>query len=156
MRRVLGLLGLAAVLAAAGSAAAASSEGPGAFITRILREEIHGQWGLQWSELHPGHQRLITKAQYIQCSRAMKTNFATGEEIFRVLDVRDEAIAVKGVPQRSSKRVTINFREPGKSGLTYRLHAVNVRGRWTWILGGRFLSALSHGRCLDGKPLRTN
>lgn len=154
MRQLLGLLGLAAVLA--GSASAASSEGPGAFITRILREEIHGQWGLQWRELHPGHQRLITKAQYIQCSRAMKTNFATGEEIFRVLDVRNEAISVQGVPQRISKRVTINFREPGKTGLTYRLHAVNVRGRWTWILGGRFLSALSRGRCLDGRPLQTN
>jgi hypothetical protein len=154
MRQLLGLLGLAAVLA--GSASAASSEGPGAFITRILREEIHGQWGLQWSELHPGHQRLITKAQYIQCSRAMKTNFATGEEIFRVLDVRNEAISVQGVPQRISKRVTINFREPGKTGLTYRLHAVNVRGRWTWILGGRFLSALSRGRCLDGRPLQSH
>jgi hypothetical protein len=101
-------------------------------------------------------QLLITKAQYIQCSRAMKTNFATGEEIFRVLDVRNEAISVQGVPQRISKRVTINFREPGKTGLTYRLHAVNVRGRWTWILGGRFLSALSRGRCLDGRPLQSH
>jgi hypothetical protein len=132
---------------------ARSSESAGTFMTRILREEIHGQWGRQWGELHPGHQRLITKAQYVRCSREMKTDFATGEEIFKVLDVRDEAIAVKGVPQRTSKRVTINFRQPGTAGLTYNLHAVNVRGHWTWILGGRFLSALAQGRCLDGTPL---
>ena len=29
---------------------------------------------------------------------------------------------------------------------------LDVRRR-TWILGGRFLSALARGRCLDGKPL---
>ena len=33
------------------------------------------------------------------------------------------------------------------------LHAVDVDGRWAWILGGRFLSAVSHHRCLDGSPL---
>jgi hypothetical protein len=84
----------------------------------------------------------------------MGTDFATGHEVFRVLDVRDEAIKVRGVPQRTSKLVTITFREPGKAnGLTYHMHAVSVGGRWTWILGGRFLSTLSHGQCLDGSPL---
>ena len=153
MRRALLLVILVGVSLSAVAASAASTEGAGAFMTRILREEIHGQWGLQWSQLHPGHQRLITRAQYVQCSRAMKTDFATGQEIFRVLGVRDEKIAVEGVPQRTSKRVTINFRQPGKTGLTYTVHAVSVGGRWTWILGGRFLTAVSHGQCLDGKPL---
>jgi hypothetical protein len=129
--------------------------GAGVFMTRILREEISGQWGKQWSELHPAHQALISQSQYIACSRRMGTDIATGHEVFRVLDVRDEAIRVRGVPQRTSKLVTINFREPGKaSGLTYHMHAVNSGGRWVWILGDRFLSALSHGQCLDGSPLR--
>jgi hypothetical protein len=151
MRRALLLVFVAALLAV--PAAGAGSESAGTFMTRILREEIHGQWGRQWSELHPGHQRLITRAQYVACSRAMGTNFATGQEIFRVLDIRDEPLEVKGVPQHTAKRVTINFHEPGKAGLTYQMHAVSVRGRWAWILGGPFLTALSHGRCLDGKPL---
>jgi len=152
MRRALFLVLLAGLLAAP-AAGAGSSEGAGTFMTRILREEIHGQWGRQWAELHPGHQRLITKAQYVACSREMGTNFATGQEIFRVLDIRDEPLKVKGVPQRIAKRVTINFHEPGKTGLTYQMHAVSVQGHWAWILGGPFLTALSHGRCLDGKPL---
>jgi hypothetical protein len=129
--------------------------GAGVFMTRILREEISGQWGKQWSELHPAHQALISQSQYIACSRRMGTDIATGHEVFRVLDVRDEAIKVRGVPQHTSKLVTINFHEPGKpNGLTYHMHAVNADGRWVWILGGRFLSALSHGQCLDGSPLR--
>ena len=127
----------------------------GIFITRILREEINGQWNVQWGDLHPGHQRLITRAEYVACSRAMGTHTGNGKEVFRVLDVRDEAIHVRGVPQKTSKLVTIMFHPAGNAaGLTYRLHAVSVGGRWTWILGGRFLTAVARGRCLDGSPLR--
>jgi hypothetical protein len=160
VRRLLALAGIAAVVAGCGGATASTQkpavkvDGAGVFMTTILREEIHGQWRLQWHRLHPGHQKLISEAQYVACSRRMNTDFATGDEIFRVLDVRSETIDVEGVPERTSKLVTINFHEPGKqNGLTYRLHAVNVKGRWTWILGGKFLSAVAHGRCLDGSPL---
>lgn len=140
--------------AATVAAPRAGQDGVGAFMTRILREEIRGQWSRQWNELHPGHQALISQAQYVACSRRMGTNFATGQEIFRVLDIRDEAIRVKHVPQHTSKLVTITFHEPGRSsGLTYHMHAVSVNGRWAWILGDRFLSALANGRCLDGSLL---
>ena len=151
------------VLVAAGCGAAAAAPptktanvgSAGVFMTRILREEIHGQWGLQWQQLHPGHKRLISQAQYIACSERMGTDFATGDEVFRVLDVRNERIQVEGVPERTSKLVTITFHHPGKqSGLTYHMHAVNVKGHWAWILGGKFLSAVARGRCLDGSPLR--
>ncbi len=156
MKRLVLIGLLAGSLVAVAAAPAAAGETPGAFITRILREEIHGQWAEQWRELHPGHRALITRAQYVACSRGMGTDFATGKEIFQVLDVRDEAIHVRGVPQRMSKVVTITFHQPGKaSGLTYRLHAVAAGGRWTWILGGAFLSKLAQGRCLDGSPLKT-
>jgi hypothetical protein len=157
---VVAALMLAPFVAGCGGGAAVATttptvRGAGIFMTRILREEISGQWGKQWAELHPAHQALISQSQYVACSRRMGTDFATGHEVFRVLDVRDEAIEVRGVPQRMSKLVTINFREPGKAnGLTYHMHAVSVGGRWTWILGGRFLTALSHGQCLDGSPLR--
>ena len=149
---------LASVAAGCGSGAATPKESVGVFMTRILREEIQGQWARQWSELHPGHQRLITRAQYVACSREMQTNIATGGEVFHVLDVQDDPIHIQGVPQRTSKLVTITFHQRGKAsgGLTYRLHAVAVGGRWSWILGGRFLSAVAHGRCLDGSPLLAN
>jgi hypothetical protein len=149
----LGIL-ISASAGAAQSSVRVPSEAPGTFITRILKEEIHGEWALQWRELHPGHRALITRAQYVACSRGMGTDFATGKEIFRVLDVRDEPIHVRGVPQRTSKLVTITFRQPSKSnGLTYHLHAVAAANRWVWILGSPFLSKLAQGRCLDGSRL---
>jgi len=135
------------------SSASTPREGVGVFMTRILREESNGQWSKQWTELHPGHQKLITRAQYVACSRAMGTNIATGKESFRVLGVQDEVIHVQGVPQKTSKLVTISFKKPGVSALTYRLHAVDVSGHWAWILGDRFLAAVDKGRCLDGSPL---
>jgi hypothetical protein len=153
VKRLVALAAIVLMAAGCGAAAATPSEGVGVFMTRILREELNGQWSKQWSELHPGHQKLITRAQYIACSRAMGTNVATGKEAFHVLAVQDEAIHVQGVPQKSSKLVVISFKEPGISPLTYRLHAVAVGARWTWILGDRFLAAVDKGRCLDGSPL---
>jgi hypothetical protein len=158
MKRAALLLLIAAVVAGCGGASVSTpSEAPGVFVTRILREELQGQWARQWTELHPGHQKLITRAQYIACSREMGTNIGNGSEVFRVLDVRDDPIHVLDVPQRTSKLVTISFRQRGSSnGLTYHLHAVNVGGRWAWILGDRFLAEVTKGRCLDGMPLRPN
>lgn len=155
MKRAVALVAL--LLAAAGCGGASAStpkEGVGIFMTRILREELHGQWSKQWAELHPGHQKLITRAQYVACSRQMGTNVGTGKEIFHVVAVQDEAIDVQGVPQKTSKLVTISFMAPGINPLTYRLHAVDVSGRWAWILGDRFLEAVDRGKCLDGSPLR--
>ena len=125
------------------------------FVTRILREEINGQWGVQWSELHPGHQQLITRAEYVACSRRMNTDIATGGEVFRVTGVRDAPLHVDGVKQRTSKLVTITVRGRGSaaSPLTYFIHAVAVGRRWRWVLGEKFLTQIAHGRCLDGSPL---
>jgi hypothetical protein len=139
-----------------GTAQAPPGEGAGTFMTRILREELTGEWSVQWNELHPGHQHLISRAQYVACSQELATNIGTGHETYRVLGVRDERIHVSGIPQHDSKVVTISFHTPGnRTTPTYRMHAVAVAGRWTWILGGRFLSEVQRGRCLDGSPLPT-
>src|SRR3954466_15944858 len=120
MKALFALAGIVLVVAGCGAATAASPprtssvRSPGVFMTRILREEIHGQWDLQWKALHPAHQKLISEAQYVACSQRMGTDFATGDEIFRVLDVGNEPIQVKGVPERSSKLVTIPFHHHGK------------------------------------------
>lgn len=155
----------AAVLAAAGLAVALSlataggaqtvRESAGAFVTRVLREELMGQWARQWDELHPAHKKLITRAQYVACSRSMGTNIGTGAEVFRVLAVENETIDIFAVPQRDSKVVTIEYRSPvGKTSPRYAMHAVAVDGKWTWVLGRRFLAAVARGKCLDGSALQ--
>jgi hypothetical protein len=156
MRAFAGLFLVVLVAAGCGGgSSAAPDEGAGVFMTRVLREELSGQWSKQWNELHPGHKKLITRAQYVACSRALATNIGTGDETYRVLAVKDDTIHVFAVPQHDSKVVTITFRSPiSNTAPRYDMHAVNVDGRWTWILGGRFLSQVEHGRCLDGTPLK--
>jgi|GEM_PF-1383336 len=160
MRRGLAAGGAALLLAGAasgcgrgGGPSSGPGESAGAFMTRILREEIGGRWAAQWGELHPGHQKLITRAQYVTCSESVGTNVATGRETIQVRSVRDQAIHVRGVPEATAKLVTIRLGRPASGPVTYRLHAVLDAGRWTWILGPAFLDALRHGRCLDGSPL---
>jgi hypothetical protein len=151
---VAGIIIVAALATACGGATMAKPhEQPGDFVKRVLREEVNGQWGRQWSELHPAHQLLITRAQYVECSQQMGTNIAKGKETFRVIDVRDEPIHVQDVPEQTSKVVTITLRVSGKTPQTYRVHAVDDSGRWAWILGGRFLAQIKRDRCLDGSPL---
>lgn len=150
---------IAAALLVVGSAGCGAGSSPpprepvGAFATRILREELHGQWSRQWTDLHPAHQRLISRSQYVACSRSMGTNVATGRERFTVLDVVDSTIHVRDVPQTTAKLVTISVASPGVTTLTYRLHAVAVSGRWAWILGDPFIAAIERGTCLDGSAL---
>jgi hypothetical protein len=135
--------------------AALPGEGAGVFMTRILREELNGQWAKQWAELHPGHKALITRAEYIACSRSLGTNVATGDETFKVLRIRNEKIHVFGVPQTTSEVVTISFHSPiSNETPRYDMHAVAVDGHWTWILGGKFIAAIKQGKCLDGSPLQ--
>jgi len=148
------LAGSAATVHAATAAhGAPAQETAAAFVTRILREELRGQWTRQWDELHPGHQQLITEAQYVACSRGLATSL--GSEVLTVVGVHSTRIRVENVPQQTAKIVAITMRRPGTpDAVTFRIHAVRVDGRWAWILGRPFLQAIAQGRCLDGSPLR--
>jgi hypothetical protein len=121
-------------------------------VTRILREEISGQWAAQWNELHPGQQKLITRLEYVRCSERIGTNVGTQNEQFVVEQVQDVPIHEHGVPERTSKLVTVHVTGPSVTS-RFRIHAVFDRGRWRWVLGPGLLQAVEHGRCLDGSPL---
>jgi hypothetical protein len=138
----------------AGCGGSGGGETAGAFITRILREEIAGQWAKQWDDLNPGHKRLITRNQYVHSSKGQKTSVGTPSATIKVRSVRDEPLHVRGVAQHTASVVTVVLvPTKGAAPETFRLHAVRDHGRWTWILGAQFLESLARGKCLDGSPL---
>jgi hypothetical protein len=142
------------LLAACGGSTSTSAtrESPGTFVTRILREEIAGQWAAQWGELHPGQQLLITRKQYVLCSRRLGTAVGLKHERFIVQQVENAPIHERGVPEKTSKLVTISVKGPGVTA-NFHVHAVLDQGRWRWVLGPGLLQAVEHGQCLDGSLL---
>jgi hypothetical protein len=150
--RSFALLAAAAACGVSLAGCGGASESAGTFVTRILREEIQGEWAAQWTELHPGQQRLISKAQYVRCSERLGTNVGTGHETYSIQSVHSQKIDVEGVPERTAKLVTIRVKGGGIAS-TFHLHAVLHDGHWRWILAPEFLAAISHGRCLDGSRL---
>jgi hypothetical protein len=146
------LLALAAVGLAAAGCGGTSRESAGRFVTRILREEISGQWAAQWEDLHPGQQKLITQDQYVLCSERIGTNVGVKQERFTVHGIKDVPFHEQGVPERTSKLVTISVAGPAMNA-TFHVHAVLHTGRWRWVLGPALLKSVSQGRCLDGSQL---
>jgi hypothetical protein len=140
--------------AAAGCGGGGSSETPSAFIKRILRLEIAGQWAKQWEDLNPGHQKLISQEQFVTCSRRQKTTLGTPASTITVKSVKDAPLDVRGVSEDTSKLLTVELvPTPGAAPETFHIHVVRDNGRWTWILGPDYLEALAHKKCVDGSPL---
>jgi hypothetical protein len=154
--RAAALLALAAAFAGlvAGCGSGSGKESAGTFITRILNEEIDGQWGKQWDELNPGHQRLITRTQYILCSKGSPTQVGTSSATIDVKGTREAPLDVRGIAEHTATVVTVDLTPTaGAQPETLQLHVVRAGGRWTWILGSAALDALQHHKCPDGSRL---
>ena len=152
LARRLGAVAAVVALVAAVAGCGGGRESAGSFVTRILREEISGQWAAQWTELHPVQQKLITQDEYVLCSQRINTDIATGKEKIVVHKERDVPFSESGVPEHRAKLVTISV--AGKAiTATFRFHAILHGGRWAWVLGPAFLQAVKQGQCLDGSPL---
>ena len=144
-----------AALVAAVAGCGGGRESAGTFVTRILREEISGEYAAQWTELHPAQQQLITQDQYVLCSERINTNVATGKERYAVHNQREVAFSEPGVPEHRAELVTISV--AGKAiKATFKFHAILHGGHWRWVLGPSFLAAVKQGECLDGSKLGTS
>jgi hypothetical protein len=88
----------------------------------------------------------------VLCSDRLGTAVGVTHERFTVLQVQNAPIHERGVPERTSKLVTISVKGPGVTA-TFHIHAVLDTGRWRWVLGPALLQAVEHGECLDGSVL---
>jgi hypothetical protein len=97
---------------------------------------------------------LISQDQYVTCSERQKTSLGTPDATIKVKSVEDAPLAAKGVPETTSKLLTVSFvPTTGAAPETFHIHVVRDNGKWTWILTPAFLQALADKKCLDGSPL---
>jgi hypothetical protein len=96
----------------------------------------------------------MSQEQFVTCSRRQQTTLGTPESKITVKSVTDVPIDVRGIPEHTAKLLTVELvPTPGAAPETFHIHVVSHDGKWTWILGPDYLTALAHKKCIDGSPL---
>lgn len=127
---------------------AAPSEKPDAFLKRLLDYDFKGQWGRSWTLLHPGQRHYVDRNKFADCNTA---SFPDGELVsVKTVEVYDDTIDLPGVPQKSSKAVTLKITiGSGDQQQTFNqtFHAVPIGDRWAWVLSKSDAAAYKSGSC---------
>jgi hypothetical protein len=118
---------------------AETSESPGAFLRRHLELELSGRFARSWDELHPAHQQVVSRERYAKCRTELfaQADVSARLEAFEVIETVDEPLELPGIPETMSKAVRVRYRIGGTAAphaAAETLHAVEVGGRWAWIL----------------------
>ncbi len=130
-------------------------EGPGDFFKRHLEDEFSGRFGRSWDELHPAHQKVVTRERYVTCRSELFDQAGAWAELerFDVLDVCDDPLDLPEIPEKTSKAVTVQFtlRCGGQTrSSTDTVHAIQAGDRWAWILPVSAYRAYEAGACPGG------
>lgn len=170
MRRLLPVAALAAVgalVAAAvvvvhgsltGNDAAAPPPTPEAFMERVLRLTVDGRFDEAWTVLHPAHQRIAPREEFVRCRASDPTISGYHLVSARLVAKRYVRIDSPGVPQHTSTQVTLRFEIADASGRTHPAELATVRAvwtdtRWAWVLPDREIPTFRSGRCLPSPPV---
>ena len=146
MRRtaaVAGIITLAAVISGCGGSsrdtpkAGESAADAAQRQTRFLND---GAFGKQWNELHPAQQAAVDRQRYVNCAQALPRTAGA----IRLLETRDEAIALDDVPEKQASVVVL---KTGDRSTTTTAREVRVNDRWRWVLANGAYRALKDGRC---------
>jgi hypothetical protein len=140
------LLAVVAVLATGcGGEEDPAATGAGAAAVRKYENLYSGNFGRAWDELHPAHQRVVSRARFTQCARQV---IAVGDlESIEVLDVFDDDIHVAGMRERRAKAVRVRVSSFHGESFTAEEHEVKVGDTWRWILNSAAVQAYRQGRC---------
>ena len=152
------------VVAACGGGSADSgsegpTEGPGLFMSSLIRQKATGQYDLAWQSLHPLHQQVAPEKVYVRCENL--TVFPGHLMKVSVLRVWDEPVRIAGENDSvSSKAVTLRVavNSPGIPRpvvVKDTYHAVPVDGHWTWILTANNFAQYKAGHCPGTAPPST-
>jgi hypothetical protein len=117
----------------------------GAAVKQVVEQEYVGAYGDVWDDLHPRHQRFVTRAEYEECRRGI--DVAGTLESVLILDVKDEPLSVYGLrPRTPSKAVDVRVAtDESEFNATY--HVVRVGDRWRWVLNDRAARGFARTDC---------
>jgi hypothetical protein len=99
-----------------------------------------GQWGAQWDMLHPAHQQVVSREQFIDCGRVVDLS-----EV-RILLEFNEDHDVPRIGNIETRVVTYSAVRNGES-IAEAVRMVLDGGEWRWVMGGTELSVYQSARC---------
>ena len=142
------LIAVALASLAAGCALTENStedEQAGAAVKQVIEDEYVGDYGTAWDNLHPRHQRLVTREEYEDCRRGIDVS-GTIESVL-ILDVDSAPLTVYGLrPRTPSKAVKVRV-TTDESEYTSTYHVVRVGNGWRWVLTDHAARGFARGPC---------
>jgi hypothetical protein len=145
LARFASLLLLAAALAGCALNENEADHEAGTSVKTLLEREYAGDYGGAWDDLHPRHQRYVTREEYFECRRGIDIQ-GTLESIL-IVDVQDTPLSVYGIPARTpAKRVQVRV-TTDEGEYTARYHTVLVGDRWRWVLSDRAARGFARTDC---------
>jgi hypothetical protein len=104
----------------------------GAAVKSVVEREYVGAYADVWNDLHPRHQRLVTRAEYEECRRGIDIE-GTLESVL-IVDVSDEPLTVYGLRPRTPSKAVRASVTTDETEFTDTYHVVLVGDRWRWVL----------------------
>jgi hypothetical protein len=124
------------------------------FAAHVVELIAANRYDEAWTLLHPLHQTLAPRAEYVDCEAAEP--IPGHLESVRVLREFAERTSLGTGSYANSEAVVLRIAIGGGPGapvvITDTVHAVAVHGQWRWIMPPARVQAYSAGRCPDGSP----
>jgi hypothetical protein len=124
------------------------------FFLDELRDKTVGHWEAAWRTLHPLHQQVASRTDFVRCERLRP--FPAPIEALHVIGVRRSPVRVPGLARPVAGvavEVRVELRWYGPRDpivLRHTFHLVPVHGHWTWLLSpSRYRLYLNHD-CAPG------
>ncbi len=146
------ILLVAGMLMACGGGASESGDelpsDPGEAMMQIDEYALDDQWGRVWEHLHPAHQEIAARDDFISCSDTTASPLISS----KVIEVFDETLGVPRIGEAETKAITIE-RSMGKGDdeISRRetSHLIDVDGAWRWMLDNDSIDSFTAGECPD-------
>ena len=118
-----------------------SAQSAGDFIRQVTTEFSRGQSGRLWDTLYPADQAIVSRARYTAC----QSNSGFDLRKFKILETFADTVDVEGKARPST---AVSVQVTSDDGVTTAtMHAVKLKGRWSWILSPADYTAYKQGRC---------
>jgi hypothetical protein len=104
--RLLTLIELGAGCGSSSSSTSGSDEAPDDFMKTMIGYSFKGQYGRVCDLLHPGEKQFVSREAFQDCNQG---DAPTSNSTRLTVEIYDDPIDVPGIPQRTSKAVTLKI-----------------------------------------------